>query len=307
MEIKIYDTVIVGGGPAGLTAALYLARANKKVIVIEKKGFGTLAAAHKIENYPGFEDGITGEELLDKMKKQAVKFGAEISEDIFLDLDSMSNPIAVKCMNKKYIGKSVIISTGIWKGDTHKFKGESEFLGKGVSYCATCDGAFYKNMTVAVLGNGEEACEEAIYLTNHAAKVLIFVKENILTCEENTKQSIKDNPKIEVVYERELVEIAGSEFVEKIIVKKTDNGIREEYSSDAAFMYLGTKSNIEMFANFANINEKGMIITNDKLESYVEGVYIAGDIREKSVRQITTAVSDGTIAASEIIKFLIKK
>lgn len=307
MEIKIYDTVIVGGGPAGLTAALYLARANKKVIVIEKKGFGSLAAAHKIENYPGFEDGITGEELLDKMKKQAVKFGAEISEDIFLDLDSMSNPIAVKCMNKKYIGKSVIISTGIWKGDTHKFKGESEFLGKGVSYCATCDGAFYKNMTVAVLGNGEEACEEAIYLTNHAAKVLIFVKENILTCEENTKQSIKDNPKIEVVYERELVEIAGSEFVEKIIVKKTDNGIREEYSSDAAFMYLGTKSNIEMFANFANINEKGMIITNDKLESYVEGVYIAGDIREKSVRQITTAVSDGTIAASEVIKFLMKK
>ena len=307
MEIKIYDTVIVGGGPAGLTAALYLARANKKVIVIEKKGFGSLAAAHKIENYPGFEDGITGEELLGKMKKQAVKFGAEISEDIFLDLDSMSNPIAVKCMNKKYIGKSVIISTGIWKGDTHKFKGESEFLGKGVSYCATCDGAFYKNMTVAVLGNGEEACEEAIYLTNHAAKVLIFVKENILTCEENTKQSIKDNPKIEVVYERELVEIAGSEFVEKIIVKKTDNGIREEYSSDAAFMYLGTKSNIEMFANFANINEKGMIITNDKLESYVEGVYIAGDIREKSVRQITTAVSDGTIAASEVIKFLMKK
>ena len=307
MEIKIYDTVIVGGGPAGLTAALYLARANKKVMVIEKKGFGSLAAAHKIENYPGFEDGITGEELLDKMKKQAVKFGAEISEDIFLDLDSMSNPIAVKCMNKKYIGKSVIISTGIWKGDTHKFKGESEFLGKGVSYCATCDGAFYKNMTVAVLGNGEEACEEAIYLTNHAAKVLIFVKENILTCEENTKQSIKDNPKIEVVYERELVEIAGSEFVEKIIVKKTDNGIREEYSSDAAFMYLGTKSNIEMFANFANINEKGMIITNDKLESYVEGVYIAGDIREKSVRQITTAVSDGTIAASEVIKFLMKK
>lgn len=307
MEIKIYDTVIVGGGPAGLTAALYLARANKKVIVIEKKGFGSLAAAHKIENYPGFEDGITGEELLGKMKKQAVKFGAEISEDIFLDLDSMSNPIAVKCMNKKYIGKSVIISTGIWKGNSHKFKGESEFLGKGVSYCATCDGAFYKNMTVAVLGNGEEACEEAIYLTNHAAKVLIFVKENILTCEENTKQSIKDNPKIEVVYERELVEIAGSEFVEKIIVKKTNNGISEEYSSDAAFMYLGTKSNIEMFANFANINEKGMIITNDKLESYVEGVYIAGDIREKSVRQITTAVSDGTIAASEVIKFLMKK
>lgn len=307
MENKIYDTVIVGGGPAGLTAALYLSRANKKVIVIEKNGFGSLAAAHKIDNYPGFEEGITGEELLEKMKKQAVKFGTEIAEDLFLDLDTISNPMAVKCMNKKYVAKSVIIATGIWKGNTHKFKGESEFLGKGVSYCATCDGAFYKNMTVAVLGNGEEACEEAIYLTNHAAKVLIFVKENILTCSEHTKQSIKDNSKIEVVYERELIEIKGSEFVEKIIVKKTDNGIIEEYSSDAAFMYLGTKSNIELFANFANINEKGMIITNDKLESYIDGVYIAGDIREKSVRQITTAVSDGTIAASEIIKFLIKK
>lgn len=307
MENKIYDTVIVGGGPAGLTAALYLARANKKVIIIEKKGFGSLAAAHKIENYPGFEEGITGDELLNKMKKQALKFGAEIEEDVFLDLDTMSNPTAVKCINKKYLAKSVIIATGIWKGDTHKFKGESEFLGKGVSYCATCDGAFYKNLTVAVIGNGEEACEEAVYLTNHASKVLIFVKENTLNCNENTKQTVKDNPKIEVVYERELLEIAGSEFVEKIIVKKTDNGIKEEYSSDAAFMYLGTKSNIEMFANFANINEKGMIITNDKLESYVEGVYIAGDIREKSVRQVTTAVSDGTIAASEVIKFLMKK
>ncbi len=307
MENKIYDTVIIGGGPAGLTAALYLARANKKVIVIEKKGFGSLAAAHKIENYPGFDEEITGEELIAKMKKQVVKFGAEIVEDIFLDLDTMTNPVAVKCMNKKYIGKSVIVATGIWKGNTHKFKGESEFLGRGVSYCATCDGAFYKNLTVAVLGNGEEACEEAIYLTNHASKVLIFIKENTLICDEHTRQSIKDNPKIEIIYERELVEIAGSEFVEKIIVKKTDNGISEEYSSDAAFMYLGTKSNVEMFATFANINEKGMIITNDKLESYVEGVYIAGDIREKSVRQITTAVSDGTIAASEVIKFLMKK
>ena len=131
MEEKIYDSVIIGGGPAGLTAAIYLGRANKKVLVVEKKGFGSLAAAHKIDNYPGFDKGITGEELLEKMKKHALSFGAEIVEDLFLDLDTISSPYGVKCINKKYSGKSVIFATGIWKGNSKKFKGESEFLGRG--------------------------------------------------------------------------------------------------------------------------------------------------------------------------------
>lgn len=200
------------------------------------------------------------------------------------------------------------MATGIWKGgSSSKFKGEEEFLGKGVSYCATCDGAFYRGMKVAVFGNGEEACEEAIYLTQFASEVMLFSSEEELKCEESTKKVINENEKIKLYYNMELLEIKGSEFVEAVVVKDRSSGENKQFETAAVFIYMGTKSNYEIYAPIAELNDKGHVKTNEKLESYIEGVYIAGDIREKSIRQITTAVADGTVAASEVLKYLLQK
>lgn len=306
---KKYNSIVVGGGPAGLTAALYIARAGKSVLVIENEGVGSLAAAHKIENYPGFPEGISGKELIAKMKEHAAKYGAEFLNTIFFEIDTVSseNKI-VKCEAGKFETDTVVMATGIWKGgSSSKFKGEEEFLGRGVSYCATCDGAFYRGMKVSVFGNGEEACEEALYLTQFASEVTLFSAEEELKCEESTRITVTSNEKIKLYYNRELLEIKGSEFVESVLVKDNSTGESREFETAAAFIYMGTKSNYEIYAPIAELNDKGHVKTNEKLESYVEGVYVAGDIREKSIRQITTAVADGTVAASEVLKYLLQK
>lgn len=306
MEKIVYDNIIIGGGPAGLTAAIYIARAGKKVLIIEKKNIGSLAAAHKIENYPGITESITGSELLEKMKNQALKFGAEIIDAVFLELDLMSDNKIVKTDIGKFEAKTVIAATGIWKGNSSKYPGEEEFLGRGVSYCATCDGAFYRGMNVSVIGSGEEAVEEALYLTQFVSKLYLISNKEILECEKEILNTLEKSGKVEILYNKDLVKISGNEFVEKITVRDLKKEIEEEYESAAAFIYMGTKSNFEIYAPFANVNDKGYVVTNEKMESLVDGVYIAGDIREKSIRQITTAVSDGTVAAAEVLKYLLQ-
>lgn len=300
---KIYDLVIIGGGPAGLTAALYAGRSNLSVLVIERENIGSLYMAHQVDNYPGFPEGITGKELQNQMKKQAEKFGAEFMNAVFLGLDIYSEPKIIKTDKINVKGKSIIIAGGTGKFGGKKITGEKEFLGKGVSYCATCDGAFTRNMTVSLFGNGEEVAEEALFLTKYSKEILIFTKDSELMCGAELLESLKGNEKVKIITNAEIKELKGSEYLDYVVVEV--NGEEKEYPVQYAFMYLGTKNSMELYGEFAALDEEGYIITDEFMKTRTEGIFAAGDVRSKKIRQITTAVSDGTIAGMEAIKYLL--
>lgn len=302
---KVYDLIVVGGGPAGLTAALYATRSRLKVLVIEKEGVGSLLKAHKIDNYPGFPEGLTGKELYQKMKAQAERFGAEFVTDTFLELDVYESPRVVKGMNDSYKGTSVILAAGWPKNNSEKLPGEQELTGKGVSYCATCDGFFTKDRIVTLFGNGKEVTEEALFLTKYAKEILVYTEDPQLHCDDELKEALLSNENVKVFYESKLKELNGSDYLTDVIIdiKGEETKVEAEY----AFLYLGTKSNNELYTAFAKLDEEGYIITGDDMACMVEGIYAAGDIRSKEVRQVTTAVADGTIAGIEVIKYIMKK
>ena len=302
---KIYDLVIIGGGPAGLTSAVYVGRSNLSVLVIEKENTGSLYMAHQVDNYPGFPEGITGKDLQNLMKKQAEKFGAEFMNAVFLGLDIYSEPKVVKTDKINVRAKAVIIAGGTGKFGGKKIKGEKEFLGKGVSYCATCDGAFTRNMTVSLFGNGEEIAEEALFLTKYSKEILIFTKENDLMCRPELLENLKGNEKVKIIANAEIQELKGSEYLDYAVVKVNDE--IKEYPVQYVFMYLGTKNSMELYGEFAQLDEDGYIVTDEFMKTRTDGVFAAGDVRSKKVRQVTTAVNDGTIAGMEVIKYLLLK
>jgi len=300
-----YDVVIIGAGPAGLTSAIYIARANMKVLVIEKKDVGSLIKAHKVDNYPGFPEGISGIDLYGKMKEQAKRFSVEFVEDTFFELNIEEDVKEVKCVNNIYKSKVVILAGGWPKNNSKKLPGEKEYIGKGVSYCATCDGFFTKNRVVSIFGEGNEVAEEALYLTKYAKEVKVYTNESELNCDKDLKEALESKENYSLVCNAKLLEIKGSDYVEKIVFEK--NSETEEVEVDYVFLYLGTKSNEEIYMSFAKLDEEGYIITDEEMRCEVEGIYAAGDIRAKKIRQVTTATSDGTIAGMEAIKYLSKK
>ena len=302
---KVYDLIVIGGGPAGATAALYAGRSNLNVLVIEKPEVGALVSAHKIDNYPGFPNGINGKELYETIQKQAQKFGAEFIEDTFLELDIYSHPRVVKASKGNYEGTGIIIATGWPKNNSKKIIGEKEFTGNGVSYCATCDGFFTKGRITSVFGNGHEAVEEALFLTKHAKQINVFCDKDDLEVEAELKEQLLSNENVKLFTNAKLLEVLGNQYVEK--VKVDIAGEIKEMESDFAFLYLGTKSNSELYQGFAKLNDEGYIITDENMACEVEGVWAAGDIRERTVRQVTTAVADGTLAGIEAIKYVMKK
>lgn len=263
--------------------------------------------AHKIDNYPGFPEGISGKELYTLMKKQAEKFGTEFLSATLLGFDVYSDTESkiVKTDKGNFKAKVVIIATGTGKNGNKKLKGEEEFLGKGVSYCATCDGAFTKNLNVSLLGQGEEVAEEALFLTKFSKTIKIFVNEKEFKCHKDTLDALTASGKVEIITDAKLLEIKGGEYVEELVIEK--DGETKNYPSDFAFLYLGTKNNTEMYGEFADLDNQGNIVTKDGLKINIEGMYAAGDIRSGVVRQVTTAVADGTVAAMEAIKEILKK
>lgn len=302
---KIYDLVIVGGGPAGLTSAIYTSRSNLSVLVIGKKNIGSIQMAHQIDNYPGFPNGITGKELQSQMKDQAKRFGTEFLDATFLGIDIYDNPKIVKTDKVNIKTKAIIVATGWSKNTEKKLKGEAEFLGKGVSYCATCDGAFTRNKTVSLFGQGEEIAEEALFLTKYSDKIYIFVSGEKLNCNEKLFKILNENEKVEIILNSKVLELKGNKILET--AKVNVNGENKEFSIQYAFLYLGTKNSTELLGEFAALDKDGLVVTDNAMKTNIEGIYAAGDVVSKKARQVTTAVSDGTVAGMEVIKYLLTK
>ncbi len=303
----MYDVVIIGGGPAGLTAGIYAARSGLKTIILEEKVFGgQIVFSADLENYPGFPEGISGMEIIDKFLEQAKKFEVEISYD---GVEKIENDISCKRViltNKSCItAKTVILATGA-SADRLGCPGEAKFLGKGVSYCATCDGAFFKGKTVAVVGGGDSALEEALYLANLVKKIYLIHRRDQFRAVKILQDRVKKNNKIEIVFDSVVKEILGDKFVKGVLVENVKTKQQSRLDIDGIFIYIGLTPNSKFVSDLIQTDEYGYIITNEEMETNIPGIFAAGDVRKKSLRQVITACADGAIAASNAQKYIEK-
>ncbi|HXX81223.1 MAG TPA: FAD-dependent oxidoreductase [Thermodesulfovibrionales bacterium] len=295
MTDTTYDVVIIGGGPAGLSAAQYAARSNLKTVVIDKSPTaGALAYTNKIENYPGLPQALSGPELLDIFRTQAVNFGAEYVEKQVVGVKLEGDMKEVFTMDQVYKGKTVIISTGCM-GRKATIKGEAQFLGKGVSYCAVCDAAFYKGMTVCVIGDSEEAVKEAGLLTRFAETVyLISPSKNLKVGNDHPTLAIKN---LKVLKGQSVTSIEGNEVVERIQMVDSEHN-ENALELSGVFVYLhGSKPIIDFLGNTIEVSEEECIVTNKMMQTSIPGVFAAGDVTCAEVRQVVIAASNGCIAA----------
>ena len=299
-EEKIYDVIIIGAGPAGMTAAVYTSRANLSTLMIER-GIpgGQLANTEDVENYPGFES-ILGPELSNKMFEHAKKFGAEYAYGDIKEIVDGKEYKTVKAGSKEYKARAIVISAG---AEYKKIgvPGEKELGGRGVSYCAVCDGAFFKNKELVVVGGGDSAVEEGVYLTRFASKVTIVHRRDKLRAQSILQARAFDNDKIDFEWNKTVKEIHEENGkVGRLTLVDTVTGEEEEFKADGVFIYIGMLPLSKPFENLGITNEEGYIETNDQMETKVPGIFAAGDIREKSLRQIVTATGDGSIAAQSV-------
>ncbi|HQD20177.1 MAG: thioredoxin-disulfide reductase [Bacillota bacterium] len=301
-----YDLIIIGAGPAGLAAGIYASRSKLNTLVIEKGVIGGQAATtEEMENYPGFYQGVTGPQLTEHMHEHAEHFGCKFVKDEVVDLDLAGYEKVIVTKNGRYTAKAVIIATGA-EPRVLGVKGEKELKGKGVSYCATCDADFYEDLDVVVLGNGDAAIEEAIYLTRFAAKVSIIVihDEGILDATKVIQERAFRNEKIEFIWNSTLEEIKGDGIVEAVAVKNIKTGEVTELETNGVFIFVGTVPKTEMLKGKVELDQRGYIPTSEIMETNVDGVYAVGDVRVKYLRQVVTAAADGAIAAVAAEKYL---
>nr|WP_276020435.1 thioredoxin-disulfide reductase [Bacillus velezensis] len=299
-EEKIYDVIIIGAGPAGMTAAVYTSRANLSTLMIER-GIpgGQMANTEDVENYPGFES-ILGPELSNKMFEHAKKFGAEYAYGDIKEIVDGKEYKTVKAGSKEYKARAIVISAG---AEYKKIgvPGEKELGGRGVSYCAVCDGAFFKNKELVVVGGGDSAVEEGVYLTRFASKVTIVHRRDKLRAQSILQARAFDNEKIDFKWNKTVKEIHEENGkVGRLTLVDTMTGEEEEFKADGVFIYIGMLPLSKPFENLGITNEEGYIETNAQMETKVPGIFAAGDIREKTLRQIVTATGDGSIAAQSV-------
>ena len=307
-ESEHRQVIIIGSGPAGLTAAIYAARANLSPIIFEgDQPGGQLTTTNDVENYPGFEDGITGPELMDVMRKQAVRFGAESKFEYVTKVDFSEKPHKVWVGNKAYTADAVIIATGA----SARYLGlpsEEKLKGFGVSACATCDGFFYRDKEVFVVGGGDSALEEAGYLTKFASKVYLIHRRDEFRGSKIMQDRVLNNPKVEVLWNTVVDEILGEPDqggVTGAILKDTVTGETREQSIDGIFMAIGHTPNTSIFTDYLVTDENGYLITKpDSTATEVEGVFAAGDVRDHVYRQAITAAGNGCEAAIEAERYI---
>ncbi|MCK4597079.1 thioredoxin-disulfide reductase [bacterium] len=299
-----HDLIIVGGGPAGLTAGLYAARSRIDTLLLEKLiPGGQVITTALVENYPGFEEGVPGPDLIAKMEKQARRFGLKIEmrlvEKITLDGDQKR----VLADGEEYLTKAVIVASGA-ESQLLGVPGEKELKDRGVSYCATCDGPFFQEKEVVVVGGGDAAVEEAIYLTRFAKRVRIIHRRDQLRATKLVQERALSNDKVEVVWDTVVTRINGENFVQSVDVKNVRTGQESSLDVAGVFMYVGVKPNSELFDFQIETDERGYLRTDDRMRTSVEGIYAVGDVRSKLLRQIVTAAGEGATAAFAVEKYL---
>jgi len=299
-----YDAVILGGGPAGLSAGIYMARSNAKTAIIDTSMFGGQPSNYlELENYPGFSI-IGGYDLMEKFEEHADKFGVDkFPMQEIKSVDLISNPKIIETLDGIFRAKVVIIACGAHPAKLG-IKGEEEFLGRGVSYCAVCDGAFYQDKTVAVVGGGNTAVEEGIYLTKFAKKVYIIHRRNELRADKIIQERAFSNEKIEFVLDTTVKEIQGDETVNNLILENVKTKATESLNADGIFPFIGFTPNIKEINGQVVQDEQGFIITDETMKTSVDGVYAVGDVRKTPLRQVITAASDGAIGAVYAGKYL---
>ncbi|HOO32264.1 MAG TPA: thioredoxin-disulfide reductase [Thermotogota bacterium] len=298
-----YDMIIIGGGPAGLTAAIYAARGGLKTLVLEKSTEGgQITVTQKVENYPGFIS-IEGMELAERLAEHARHFGADISTNGVANLSFCCDKKSVTLENGRQIdAKTLLIATGA-KHRRLGVPGESTFDGKGVSYCAVCDGAFFANKHVAVIGGGNSAIEEGLYLAQLAEKVTVIHRRDQLRADKILQDRAFENQKMEFIWDTVVEKIEGDKFVSNLVLKNVKDGSKEDLPVDGIFIYIGLVPNSDLFRNLLKMTPEGFIITDHKsLETSMPGVYAAGDVIDKELRQIINAAADGATAVSSAIK-----
>ena len=300
----IYDVVIIGAGPGGMTAALYAARSNLSVLLLEK-GLpgGQMNNTAEIENYPGFES-ILGPDLSMKMLAGTEKFDVALKYDTVEKIEEQDALKKVVGSNETYLSRTVIIATGAVHR-TLNVEGEEKYSGMGVSYCAVCDGAFFRNKELLVVGGGDSAVEEAIYLTQFASKVTIVHRRDALRAQKIIQERAFNNEKIFFEWDAVIDEIKGDAMkVTSAILKNPKTEETKEVSADGVFIYVGLDPITEPFLDLGIVNDQGWIETDNQMRTAVSGIFAIGDVREKELRQITTAVGDGSIAGQEAYKYI---
>lgn len=293
----MYDIIIIGAGPAGMTSALYALRANKKVLVLEAKSYGgQIINAYKVENYPGLPD-VSGFDYSTNLYNQIKKLGVEYKNETVIRINEDKSVVTNK---GEYTAKAIILATGAEKRKLN-IENEQEYVGKGISYCATCDGNFYRNKTVAVVGGGNSALEDAVYLSNIATKVYLIHRRDAFRGEQKYIEELQGKSNVEFVFNSNVVRINGEDVLKSIEVKDNEDNIRK-IDLNGLFIAVGQEPKNGIFANLIDIDEAGYIKTEDGVHTSVDKIYVAGDARAKDLRQLVTAVSDGAIAGTVAIK-----
>ena len=304
-----YDVIIIGGGPAGLTAAIYASRAMLNTLLIEKESFGgQIISTDGIENYPGIVEGDTGSTLVERMRKQAEIFGTKFLKEEVIDFDFSQKIKTIKTKDSVFSAKGVILSVG----SSHRklgVKGEDEFKGAGVSYCATCDAAFFKDIEVFVIGGGDTAFQEALFLTKYASKVTIIHRRDSFRATKILQEKVEQNDKISFLLNSKIKEIKGDGLVGSITVENVITGEETQFfpnnifNTFGIFVFAGNIPNTKLFENKLNLNPQGYFTVGKDMK-VMDGVYAAGDCIDKEFRQVVTATSDGAIAALELEKYI---
>ena len=301
--MELYDVIIIGSGPAGLTAALYATRANLKTLVVAGRAWGgQLMLTTLVENYPGFPEGIQGPDLMMAMRKQAEHHGAQIIDVDFKSANYGSTPFKIRTDDEKeYSGRTVIIATG---AETRwlEVPGEKEKIGRGVSSCAPCDAPFFRNKNAIVVGGGDSAMEEALVLTKFASSVTIVHRRGEFRASQIMQKRVKENPKIKLIFDSEIVEILGENKVEKVKIKNNKTNEISEMPVDGVFVAIGHIPNSALFQGIDR-DEQGFIKVYDHTKTNIDGVYVAGDVHDAEYKQAVTAAGFGCMAALEVEKY----
>ncbi len=302
--MEVFDVLIIGGGPGGLTAGIYAGRSQLKVAMLEKMmPGGQVMSTDLIENYPGFDEGVGGFDLVQKIEKQAKKFGLEILNGTVESLDLDANPKKVIASGSEYFAKTIIIATGT-QARLMNIPGEKEFKGRGVSYCATCDGPFFKDKDIVVIGGGSSGVQESLFLTRFVNSIHLYEYMDHLNAERILQERAKDNSRIDIHTNHEVLAINGEGTVESVTVRDRKSGEEKTVKADGVFIWIGVNPNSEFLKGKVDLNDWGYVKTDAKMQTSVPGVYAIGDVRDTPVRQITTAVGDGTVAAVSALELI---